>query len=399
MAGVSEPAWLGRGFIQDPHELYRRLRTTGPVSEVLVWGGVRAWLVTRYGEARQLLNDPRLGKDYQRILELFPPELAGAHATPMSAHMLHADPPDHTRLRQLVSRAFTPRTVVALRPKIEQLTEELLEAIAGAETVDLIESFALPLPIGVIGALLGVPEHDRNRLRDWANPLLTEAEPDEIARAQVELAAYLGGLVADKRAHSGDDLISALVGASDQGDQLSETELINMIFLLIIAGYETTVNLIGNGVLALLRDPARVAELRANPTLLPVAIEELLRFDSPLNMATNRYTVEPVTVGEVTIPANQIVLVSLLAANHDDDRFADPDRLDVHREANPHLAFGHGIHYCLGAPLARLEGEIALGQLLRRFPALTLDAAAPAPRYRVSTLMRGLSALPVRLTE
>ncbi|HEY0695217.1 MAG TPA: cytochrome P450 [Kribbella sp.] len=400
MGGVSviEPVWLGRGFIQDPHKLYEQLREAGPVSEVLVWGGVAAWLVTRYAEARQLLNDPRLGKDHHRILELFPPELAGAHSTPMSAHMLHSDPPDHTRLRRLVSKAFTARTVAGLRPEIEQITEELLEEMTGAETVDLIESFALPLPIRVISALLGVPKRDHTRLRDWANPLLTEAEAGEIARAQVELADYLHGLVTDKRADPADDLVSALVGVSEQGDQLSTTELINMIFLLIIAGYETTVNLIGNGVLSLLRDPARLAEVRADATLLPGTVEELLRLDSPLNLATNRYTIEPVTVGEVTIPANQIVLVSLLSANHDGAQFAEPDHLDVHRETNPHLAFGHGIHYCLGAPLARLEGEIAIGRLLHRFPALSLDVAAPAPRYRLSTLMRGLSALPVRLT-
>ena len=395
---VIEPVWLGRGFIQDPHKLYEQLREAGPVSEVLVWGGVAAWLVTRYAEARQLLNDPRLGKDHHRILELFPPELAGAHSTPMSAHMLHSDPPDHTRLRRLVSKAFTARTVAGLRPEIEQITEELLEEMTGAETVDLIESFALPLPIRVISALLGVPKRDHTRLRDWANPLLTEAEAGEIARAQVELADYLHGLVTDKRADPADDLVSALVGVSEQGDQLSTTELINMIFLLIIAGYETTVNLIGNGVLSLLRDPARLAEVRADATLLPGTVEELLRLDSPLNLATNRYTIEPVTVGEVTIPANQIVLVSLLSANHDGAQFAEPDHLDVHRETNPHLAFGHGIHYCLGAPLARLEGEIAIGRLLHRFPALSLDVAAPAPRYRLSTLMRGLSALPVRLT-
>jgi len=394
---VAEPVRLGRQFIQEPHELYRRLRQAGPVSEVLIWGGVRAWLVTRYIEARQLLNDPRLGKDHLRILELFPPELAGAHTTPMSAHMLHSDPPDHTRLRRLVSKAFTSRTVSALRPKIEQITDELLEMMVDVETVDLIESFALPLPIRVIGALLGVPEHDQTPLRDWANPLLTETQPEEIAQAQTQLADYLHSLVADKRAHPADDLISALVGVSEQGDQLSEPELINMIFLLIIAGYETTVNLIGNGILALLRDPARLAELRADPTLLPGAIEELLRFDSPLNMATNRYTIAPVTVGEITIPANEIVLVSLLAANHDDAEFADPDRLNLHREANPHLAFGHGIHYCLGAPLARLEGEVALTSLLSRFPSLTQDVTGPSPRYRTSTLMRGLSALPVRL--
>lgn len=388
---------LGRRFIQHPHELYRQLREEGPVSEVVVWGGARAWLVTRYAEARQLLNDPRLRKDHHRVVDLLPSEVVGSHTNPMYAHMLNADPPDHTRLRRLVSTAFTAKTVAGLRPKVEQITDDLLDAMAKTRTVDLIETFALPLPINVIGALLGVPAGDHSRLRRWTDSLLTHADQDQIARAETELAQYLPDLVDAKRTRPADDLISALVAVSDRGDQLSQAELINMIFLLIIAGYETTVNLIGNGVYALLRDPVRLAELRADATLLPAMVDELLRFDSPLNLATNRFTAEPVMVGEVTIPAGQIVLISLLAANHDGARFPRPDTVDPHREPNPHLAFGHGIHYCLGAPLARLEGEIALGRLLQRFPVLRLDPDGPEPCYRVSTLMRGLSTLPVRL--
>jgi cytochrome P450 len=395
----AEQVWLGRRFIQNPHELFRRLRASEPVSPAMAWGGVPIWLVTRYDEARKLLGDPRLSKDFQHSIALFPPELAGAHTTAMSDHMLSSDPPDHTRLRRLVSKAFTAHTIAQLRPAIVHTADELLDAMAGAPTVDLIEAYALPLPMRVISAMLGVPSADSDQLRAWVNPLLVQAEQEEINHAHTELASYLRDLVATKRAQLSDDLISSLVLATDQGDQLSETELINMVFLLIIAGYETTVNLIGNGAFALLKEPTRLAELRADPGLLPDAVEELLRFDGPLNMATNRYTVEPVTVGEVTIPANQIVLISLLSANHDGTRFPDADTVDMHRETNPHLAFGHGIHYCLGAPLARLEGRIALGRLIDRFPGLALDPTAPAPAYRNSILMRGLASLPVRLVD
>ncbi|WP_084215877.1 cytochrome P450 family protein [Pseudonocardia spinosispora] len=396
----SERVRLGREFVQNPHELYRELRSDAPVSPALAWGGVPVWLVTGYDEARQLLGDPRLGKDFHRVIGLFPPELAGAHSTPMSEHMLSADPPDHTRLRRLVSKAFTAHTVTRLRPAIERIADDLLDAMSGDAAVDLIEAYALPLPIRVIGAMLGVPSADHPRLRDWIDPLLVDqADPTKYVEAQTELAVYLVELIADKRGRPDEDLISMLIRATDQGDQLTETELINMIFLLIVAGYETTVNLIGNGVFALLNDPTRLDQLRTEPTLLPDAVEELLRFDSPLNTATNRYTTVPVTIGNVTIPANRLVLISLLAANHDDTRFPDPHTVDPRRPSNPHLAFGHGIHYCLGAPLARLEGRIALGRLIERFPGLTLDPAAPSPVYRNSTLIRGLVTLPVRLSR
>ena len=389
-------ARLNREFTEDPHVLYKRLRGEGPVSPVTFLGGVPAWLVTGYREARRLLTDSRLSKDHYLALELFPPGTTGLHVTALDAHMLNSDPPDHTRLRKLVSKAFTARTVAHLRPKIEQITDGLLDNM-GAGAVDLIESFALPLPLRVIGALLGIPEADNKGLRDWADPLLTGAAAEEVSEAQNQFTKYLSRLIAEKRVNPGDDLISALVNVSEQGDQLSEPELLAMIFLLVVAGYETTVNLIGNGVLALLRNPAQLAELRADPDLLPGAVEELLRYDSPLNIATIRFTTVPITVGGVEIPAGQFVLISLLSANHDGDQFNHPERLDVHRPVGAHLAFGHGIHYCLGAPLARLEGEVAIGGLLRRFRTIRLDENAPAPRYRASWVMRGLHALPIWL--
>jgi cytochrome P450 len=391
-----QPVRLRRDFVQDPHELYRRLRSAGPAHQVVMWGGVRAWLITRYDEARALLADPRLLKDHARALALFPPGTAGPHASPLGANMLHTDPPDHTRLRKLVTKAFTSRAVARLRPRIEATVDRLLDALPVGRTVDLIESFALPLPITVISALLGVPDSDHDLFTTWTAPFITSLDPEVLRQAEQGTTEYLTALVAAKRAEPGDDVLSALVLATEDGDRLSPAELLAMAFLLILAGFETTVNLIGNGVYALVREPAQLAALRADPTLLPGAVEEFLRFESPLNMATNRFTDTPVVVGDVAIPADEFVMIALLAANHDDRQFAAPDQLDVTRETNAHLAFGHGIHYCLGAPLARLEGEIAFGGLLARFGSIT-----PAPdaeiSYRSSTLMRGVTELPVRL--
>ncbi len=358
---------------------------------------LRVWLVTSYAEAKLLLGDPRLSKDSTRALELFPPGTAGAYASSLSAHMLSSDPPDHTRLRKLVNKAFTPRTVSRLRPRIEQITDELLDDMAAGSTVDLMESLAFPLPISVICELLGVPDSDRGKFGAWTEPFVAATSPEELRQAHEELTAYLEALVDAKRAAPAEDLLSDLTRVSDEGDRLSQAELVSMAFLLLVAGYETTVNLIGNSVLALLQNSDQMAMLRADPSLLPNAVEEFLRFEGPVNIATVRFTTEPVLVGDVEIPADELVMISLLAANRDGDRFADPDHLDITRPAGGHVAFGHGIHYCVGAPLARLEAEIALGRLLGRFGELALDADPAALRWRDSTLMHGLQTLPVRL--
>ena len=396
---VKEPVRLDRTFVQNPHELYRWLRGEGPAHPVVMWGGVRAWLITRYSEARALLNDPRLSKDQAGALALFPPGTGGSHASSLNINMLLKDPPDHTRLRRLVMKAFTAGAVQQLRPRIERIADELLDAIevaAATGAVDLMDFFAAPLPMRVIGELLGVPVADADNFRAGVEPVLTTTDRDELRSAMAALTALLGHLIASKRDRPGDDLLSALVAVSDDGDQLSEAELLATAYLLILAGYETTVNLIGNGILALLQNPTQLEMLRANPSCLPDAVEEFLRFDSPLNIATLRYTTEAILVGEVAIPSGEFVVIALLAANHDPDKFDEPDRLDVNRNPNAHLAFGHGIHYCLGAPLARLEAQIALGRLLDRFDRITLDNTATL-QYRPSTLMRGLTALPVRL--
>jgi cytochrome P450 len=310
--------------------------------------------------------------------------------------MLAADPPDHTRLRKLVGKAFTGRAIAALRPRIEQIAGELLDEMeAGPDRIDLLDAYAFPLPITVICELLGVPTDDRNDFRTWSNTLLQSADVAAHTAAGASMASYLTELVDERRARPTDDMLGAIVAASEDSDQLSRHEAISMAFLLLVAGHETTVNLIGTGTYALLRHPAQLDALRADPSLVPNAVEEFLRWDGPVHLATVRFTVEPTVIGGVEIPAGEVVLVSLTSANRDPSRWPDADQLDVRRQAASHLAFGHGIHHCLGAPLARLEGDVAFTQLLARFPALSLDAAELT--WRPSTLIRGLTALPVRL--
>ncbi|WAJ44869.1 cytochrome P450 [Mycobacterium sp. Aquia_216] len=393
---------LGRAFIQDPHPLYRRLSAQSAVHHVEIWGEADAWIVTRYAEARALLADPRLSKNWHGLTGFFPPDDHAQHRSLLNSHMLLRDPPDHTRLRKLLTKEFTAGSVRKMRRDIVAIADELLDRIAvaaqGDAVVDLMPSYALALPLGVIGRLLGVPPDDRDRFRLHVEPMLTSTDSDELVVAENALIDLLTALIAQKRVLPADDLLSALVHASDVDDALSHDELLSTAYLLILAGYETTVNLIGNGVLALLHNPSQLAAVRADPSLMPTAVEEFLRFESPLNTATMRFTTEAVRVGDVEIPEGQLVLIALLGANHDGRQFDDPDRLDVTRAPNPHLAFGHGIHHCLGAPLARLEGEIAIGRLLARFDRIALDDSVVL-HYRNSTLMRGLTALPVRLCE
>ncbi|MGH3168168.1 MAG: cytochrome P450 family protein [Trebonia sp.] len=393
-----EPVRLGRDFYQSPWELYALLREQASVREVVLPNGIPCWLVTSYDDARALLADSRLGKDYHHAIELLPPEVAAQFASPLYAHMLNTDPPDHTRFRKLVTKAFTSRMVEGLRPRIEQVAAGLLDAMPAGATADLISAYALPLPVAVISHMLGVPEADRDRFRDWTLSFVADTTPEALAEDSRQLSAFLSALIEDKRAHPGDDLISRLVQVSDNGDQLSAGELLNMIFLLLVAGFETTVNLVGNAVLALLHHPGQLALLQSDPALLTGAVEEFLRYEGPVNIATNRFTTEPVRVGGADIPAGQYVLVSLLAANRDERQFADPGRLDITRPPGAHLGFGHGIHHCVGAPLARLEGQIAIGALLRRFPGLVLAAKPEDLRWRDSTQMHGLHELPVRLS-
>jgi cytochrome P450 len=401
--GDHEAGELRDDYFQDPYSFFARMRAKEAVTAVrLPAGGERMWMVTRYDDVRGALADPRLHKDWAD-------KLAGPDWEPdvvqgfLSKHLLTLDPPDHTRLRKLVNKAFTARRVAALRPRVEALTASLLDAMessaaADSGVVDLIEAFAFPLPITVICELVGIPVEDRDEFQAWSHATVSSVvTPEEFQAAGLAMYRYFTDLVAAKREAPTDDLLSALIQARDADDSLDDRELIAMLFLLLIAGHETTANLIASGTLALLTHPAELASLLASPVLLPVAVEELLRYCSPVNHATDRFTVSPVEIGGETVPGREWVLPVISSANRDPSRFPDPDRLDLGRETAGHVAFGHGIHYCLGAPLARLEAEIAFGALLARFPGLSLAVPESSLRWRPSSLIHGLEKLPVRL--
>ena len=384
---------LGAEYFQDPYSVHARLRAQCPVARVIMPGGTPAWLVTGYAEARAALTDPRLLK----LPRGWRPEPHSMLAA-IELHMLNSDPPDHERLRKLVNKAFTARRVEQLRPRITAITAELLDDMSTRREVDLLTSFAFPLPITVICELLGVPVADRDEFRAWSATIVSNTiSPDVFQAHATAMTSYFRKMLAARRREPADDLLSALVAARDDEDRLTEDELLSMAFLLLVAGHETTVNLIGSGVLALLLNPGELARLRADRSLLGSAVEELLRYVNPVNNATFRFAGEPLEIAGQQIRPDEVVLVSLSGADRDPSRYADPDRLDLSRDSAGHLAFGHGIHYCLGAPLARLEAEIAFGGLLERFGSMTLAVPAEALRWRPSTLIHGLESLPVRL--
>lgn len=388
-------------FEQNPHLLYSALRADAPVSKVTAPGGLGVWMVTRYEDARPALSSPLLSKNVeigQKVIEANTEDeqVRLMFAGELSAHMLNSDPPVHTRLRKLVNKVFTPRAAQRLRPRIEEITCDLLDAIEEAGSVDLMSAFAAPLPIAVICEMLGVPLLDQDKFRGWVAAQLS-GDPERLAQAAPALLGYLDELVQSKRANPSEDLLTDLVHASDGDDKLSAQELVSMAFLLLVAGHETTVNLIGNGVFALLRHPEQLASLRADSALLPGAIEEFLRYEGPVNTASLRFTTEPVELGGVTIPEGQLVVVAIASANRDEAQFSDGDTLDITRKTGGSLAFGHGIHYCVGAPLARLEAEIAFKRLLERFPDLRLDVDETDVRWKPGTVLRALQGLPVRV--
>ena len=389
----------------DPWPLFAAVRDLGAVHPVTLADGHDAWLVVGYEEARIALNDARLSKDMHAALATGGGVVAeGLPGPSFARHMLSVDPPDHSRLRRLVSSAFTPRRVEALRPRVQAIVDDLLDAVAAAgpdARVDLVTAFAFPLPFTVICELLGVPEPDRNDLgRGLTALLVPTTTPDEYALAKEAsdaVVAMLGALVDAKQASPGDDLVSGLISARDGDERLSTQELLSTIFQLIVAGHDTTASLIGNGVVALLQHPDQLEDLRADPGKLAAAVEELLRYDAPVPHSTFRYAVAPLDIGGVTIPTGAQVIISLAAANRDRGQYADAEALQLDRAESRHLAFGHGIHHCLGAPLARMEGQLAIGSLLRRFPDLRL--AVPADElhwgHGDGLVLRGLSELPV----
>ncbi|HEY3507208.1 MAG TPA: cytochrome P450 [Actinocatenispora sp.] len=380
---------------------YERLAAGGPVVRTTLFTGVGVWFVSGYAEVRELLANPHVVRSSGEVphRDVLPARLAAA----MNSHMLVANPPDHTRLRRLVSAAFTRRRVEGLAPRITALAaglaDDLLAAGADGTPVDLVEAFAYPLPITVIADLVGVPPADRAAFRHWSSIVTYgPAYPaDVFVPAVGEMVDYLRGLIAARTAEPADDLLSGLVAVHSDGDRLSADELTSTVFLLLAAGHETTVGLIALGTYRLLAEPGALAALRADPARIPGAIEELLRQDGPAQVAMPSLTTAPVRIGDVTIPAGEVVVLGLAAANRDPRRYEQPARFDPDRDDPRHLAFGHGIHHCLGAPLARLEGRIALDTLLDRVPRLRLADPDVEPARPPGLLLSGLRALPVRV--
>ena len=360
--------------------------------------GTPAWLVTGLSEVRAALADPRLVKappNVTRSTSGLPPGIDRA----MNTDMLHLDPPDHSRLRKLVAAAFTRRRVEKLTPRMAEIADQLLDDVAGdVGSIDLIDRYAFPLPMTVICELVGVPMADAGVFRGWSTTIITGslADPTEWVDAAVALVDYIRALVADKRVTPGDDLLSALIASRDGHDRLSEDELTSMVVLLLIAGHETTVNLIGNALNLLLQHPAQLANVLVTPRLIPAVIEEVLRFEGPVQVSTPRFAAEPVTIAGTRIPTGSMVFAAVLAAGRDAaiDR---GDQFDPHRQHQQHVSFGYGIHYCLGAQLARTEATIALERLLARFPQIRLAVLADQLTWRPSVLMHGLNQLPVIL--
>jgi cytochrome P450 len=393
MTEVIDLGRYGDAFRTDPHPVYAELRTRGPVHRVRPPGAEpehETWLVVGYEEARAALADPRLAKDPAKLgMTFLDEELIGKY-------LLSVDPPDHTRLRSLVSRAFTARRVERLRPRVQQITDDLLDAMLPQGRADLVESFAFPLPLTVICELLGVPELDRAEFRKTSTEVVAPSSPGSEYDAVVRLAGYLTELIEDKRCGGpSDDLLGDLIRTTaEDGDRLSAGELRGMAYLLLLAGHETTVNLIANGVHALLTHPGQLAALRGDMSLLDSAVEEMLRYEGPVEAATFRFAAEPLEIAGVPIAQGETVLVGLTAADRDPARYPDPGRFDIRRDPRGHVAFGHGIHFCMGAPLARLEARTAIRTLLERAPGLALDGP-PGP-WLPGLLIRGMRSLPVR---
>jgi cytochrome P450 len=392
---------LARQFRDDPYPIYKRLRQKDPIHRSLL---LRGAVVTRFRDIETILKDGRFGSDEQKLpnyeknrQQMVKAGILREDEAGFNGSMLRMDPPDHSRLRSLVSRAFTPRTVEGLRPRIEAIVDEELGRAASKGRMDVIGELAYPLPVTVIAEMLGIPTEDRERFKHWSDEAVrgigfgSVEDAKRSMQANRELRARLGPVVEERRREPREDLISALVAAEEQGDKLSTDEVFATIILLLVAGNETTTNLIGNGLLALLKHPEQLRLLREDPSRIEGAVEELLRYDSPVQF-TSRHPQEDVELDGHVLRAYEEAVLILGSANRDPDEYADPDRLDITRQSVRHLSFSHGIHFCLGAPLARLEGQVALSALAQRFPAMRI--AGPIERGD-NLLLRGVNTLPI----
>lgn len=390
-------------FVADPYPAYAELRARG---RVLYYEPSDQWLVPHHADVSALLRDRRLGRTYQHRFthEEFgrtppPPEHEPFHV--LNDHgMLDLEPPDHTRIRRLVSKAFTPRTVERLRPYVHRLADDLVAALVEAGGGDLLTDVAEPLPVAVIAEMLGIPESDRAQLRPWSADIcgMYELNPSEetarrAVRASVEFSDYLRELIAARRREPGEDLVSGLIAAHDEGDRLTEQEMISTAVLLLNAGHEATVNATVNGWWALFRNPDQLAALRADHGLIPSAVEELMRYDTPLQLF-ERWVLDEIEIDGTTIPRGAEIAMLFGSANHDPEVFTKPERLDLTRRDNPHISFSAGIHYCIGAPLARIELAASMAALLERAPALRLAAE---PERKPNFVIRGLKGLSVEV--
>lgn len=400
-------------YYQNPYPTLAYLRQNEPVHKV-TFGGMSMWITTRYDDTLATLKDDRFTNVPEDLLygtELPVPNVLKPAANsimnfvmkqamgPLMENMLSMDDPDHARLRNLVHRAFTPRLIQNMHGRIQGITNDLLDAAEAKGEMELIEDFALPLPMTVIAEILGVPHEDHDKFRKWSLMITDDASFDNPLRMTGTIKAfsrYMRGQFELRRSEPRDDLLTALVQAEESGDKLNEDELLGMVMLLLIAGHETTVNLIGNGTFALMQNRDQWNLLQDNPALIKPAIEEFVRYDSPVHFATERFAKHDLELGGATIKKGEMVVLGLGAANRDPAKFENPDTLDIMRTPNKHLAYGQGVHYCVGAPLARMEASIAFTSLIERFPDLRLAIDSSEVQYRPSFVLRGLQSLPVK---
>lgn len=395
----SKVDFLNKEFIQNPFLVYKNIRENDPVHQFLLPNGQFAWIVTTFKEASKVLSDSRFVTNSLNQTESANTELP-PHQEIISRNLLSVDPSDHRRLRRLIQKAFTPRMVEKLRGRVEEIANQLLDQVEDKGKMDLIEDFAFPLPIIVICEMLGVPIKDQDKFREWSDVIMEGFNNPQLSQNSEEgmkaFVSYLKELIAKRRKHLQNDLISDLLRVEEDGNVLSEHELYALIFVLIIAGHETTVNLIGNGMLALLEHPQQKERLIKKPELIHGAIEEILRYNGPAEVSNIRFATEDIEVGGKQIKQGEMVFIALSSANRDPQQFIEPDSFDITRAANNHIAFGKGVHFCLGAPLARLEGEVAINILLHRMPEIQLSTDFDLLEWRAGIIIRGLKEIPVK---